>query len=129
MSYGLYIGKNLTAEMDTGAPNTVMHAEVRAALASLRDDADDGTKVRVLVLTGVEERPGAAGGLLPGPGQRRAVGQVAGAVGRGVARRGPQVTAGEADVSRCVGIGTGHGRCLRRSKPRPVPSPLEAYRG
>ena len=32
--------------------NTTMHAEVRAALASLRDDASGGTKARVLVLSG-----------------------------------------------------------------------------
>lgn len=32
--------------------NTAMHAEVRAALASLRDDAGDGSRARVLVLSG-----------------------------------------------------------------------------
>jgi 2-(1,2-epoxy-1,2-dihydrophenyl)acetyl-CoA isomerase len=32
--------------------NTVMHAEVRAALASLRDEANGSLKARVLVLTG-----------------------------------------------------------------------------
>jgi 2-(1,2-epoxy-1,2-dihydrophenyl)acetyl-CoA isomerase len=32
--------------------NTVMHAEVRAALASLRDDTSDGSRARVLVLSG-----------------------------------------------------------------------------
>lgn len=60
---------------------------------------------------------------------RLKVGQIASIMNTGVLWLGGQVATREADVERCVGIGTGQGKCLRRGKPRPVPSRREAYRG
>jgi hypothetical protein len=60
---------------------------------------------------------------------RLKVGQVASIMNTSVLWLGGQVATREADVERCVGIGTGQGKCLRRGKPRPVPSRREAYRG
>ena len=86
-------------------------------------------EARALVHAGVREFPEAtrrpprvAHGLLK-------IGQVASTMNTGVLCLGGQVATHETDVERCVGIGTGQGTCLRRGKPRPVPSRREAYRG
>jgi hypothetical protein len=86
-------------------------------------------KARALVYPGVEELPEAARAPPPVAHGRHQGGQVAGAMDAGVPRLGGYVATREADVKRWVGIGTRQGKCLRRGKPRPVPSRREAYRG
>jgi hypothetical protein len=84
---------------------------------------------RALVHAGVEEFPEAARCPPWVAHGRLKIRQVAGTMDVGVPRLSGKVATREADIKRCVGIGTGQGRCLRHGKPRPVPSRREAYRG
>jgi hypothetical protein len=117
------------------APGVQGRAEGGAVTVPLSAVAGPGLRsamaveARALVHAGVGELPEATRRPPRIAHGRLKVGQVASTMNTGVLWLGGQVATREADVERCVGIGTGQGKCLRRGKPRPVPSRREAYQG